>query len=70
MKGMDINMQEKISKCMEEYKISFRELSGKLKLDNHTLTRKVTGATDWTFAEMMILAELFHIEDPQSFFYD
>lgn len=63
-------MREKINKCMEEYKISFRELAGKLKLDNHTLTRKVTGATDWTFAEIMILAELFHIEDPQSFFYD
>jgi plasmid maintenance system antidote protein VapI len=55
---------------MEEYKINFRELAGKLKLDNHTLTRKITGATDWTFAEIMILAELFHIEDPQSFFYD
>ncbi|MDF2905592.1 MAG: helix-turn-helix transcriptional regulator [Herbinix sp.] len=62
-------MQERISKLMEEYKISFSELAIKLKLSNHTLTKKVTGALDWTFSEIMILSELFHIEDPQSFFY-
>lgn len=63
-------MQEKITILMEEYKISFSELAVKLKLSNHTLTKKFTGALDWTFSEIMILSELFHIENPQSFFYD
>lgn len=62
-------MQEKINKLMEEYNIGYRELAMKLNVSNHTLTRKVTGATDWTFAEIMVLAGLFHIEDPQNFFY-
>jgi len=63
-------MQEKINKLMIEYKISFRELAQKLKVSNQTLTRKVKGTTEWTYAEIVSLTELFHIEDPQSFFYD
>ena len=63
-------MQEKMNKLMIEYKISFRELAQKLKVSNQTLTRKVKGTTEWTYAEIVILTELFHIEDPQSFFYD
>ena len=63
-------MQEKMNKFMIEYKIGFRELAQKLKVSNQTLTRKVKGTTEWTYAEIVILTELFHIEDPQTFFYD
>ncbi|MHB8127428.1 MAG: helix-turn-helix domain-containing protein [Mobilitalea sp.] len=63
-------MQEKFNKLMIEYNISFRELAQKLKVSNQTLTRKVKGTTEWTYAEIVILTELFHIENPQSFFYD
>jgi plasmid maintenance system antidote protein VapI len=63
-------MQEKLKKCMEENQIDFGELAARLAVDKHTLTRKLNGTTDWTFSEIMKLAELFHIEDPQSFFYD
>jgi len=63
-------MQEKINKLMNEYNISFRELADKLKVSNKTLTRKINGSTDWTYAEIIILTELFKIEDPQSYFFD
>ncbi len=63
-------MQEKLSLLMEEYSITFAELATKLNLSNHTLTKKFTGTLDWTFSEIIILSELFHIENPQSFFYD
>jgi plasmid maintenance system antidote protein VapI len=63
-------MQEKINKLLNEYKISYPELARKLNVSNHTLTRKVNGSTEWTYSDIMILAKLFHIEDPQSFFYD
>lgn len=63
-------MQQKINILMNEYNISFRELAQKLNVSNQTLTRKINGSTDWTYAEMIIVAELFHIEDPQSFFFD
>lgn len=63
-------MQEKINKLMEEYNIDFGELAKKLKVSKQTLTRKVKGSTDWTYAEMMILSQLFNIEDPEKFFFD
>jgi Trp operon repressor len=63
-------MQEKINKLLIEYKISFRDLAQKLNVSNHTLTRKVNGSTEWTYSEIMLLTQIFHIEDPQSFFYD
>jgi len=63
-------MQTKINVLMEEYHISFKELAAKLNVSNHTLTRKVNGSTDWTYTEITILTELFHIEDPQGFFFD
>lgn len=63
-------MQEKLTLLMEEYMISFSELAIKLNISNHTLTKKFTKALDWTFSEMLILSELFHIKDPHSFFYD
>jgi hypothetical protein len=70
MQWKGVFMQEKMTMLMEEYKISFSELAVKLKLSNHTLTKKFTGALDWTFPEIIVLSELFHIKDPQSFFYD
>ena len=63
-------MQEKINKLMEEYNIDFGELAKKLKVSKQTLTRKVKGSTDWTYAEMMILSQLFNIEDPEKLFFD
>lgn len=61
--------KDKITKLMKEYNIPFKALSAKLNISNHTLTRKVNGSTDWTYSEIMLLTELFHIEDPQSFFF-
>ena len=63
-------MQQKINILLNEYNISFRELAQKLNVSNQTLTRKINGSTDWTYAEIIIVAELFHIEDPQSFFFE
>ena len=63
-------MQQKINILLNEYNISFRELAQKLNVSNQTLTRKIKGSTDWTYAEIIIIAELFHIEDPQSFFFE
>jgi len=63
-------MKEKINKLLIENNISFRELAQKMSVSNHTLTRKMNGSTEWTYSEMMLLTQIFHIEDPQSFFYD
>lgn len=63
-------MQQKINQLMKDQKISFNELAAKLNVNNQTITRKLNGSTDWTYAEIMILTELFHIEDPQSFFFE
>lgn len=61
---------EKMKQLLNENKISFRELAQKLSVSNQTLTRKMSGTTEWTFPEITILTELFHIEDPQNFFYN
>ncbi len=63
-------MQQTINQLMKEQKISFNELAVKLNVNNQTITRKLNGSTDWTYAEIMILTELFHIKDPQSFFFE
>jgi plasmid maintenance system antidote protein VapI len=63
-------MQEKINKLLIDYQISFQELAKRLNVSNHTLTRKVNGSTEWTYSEIIKMTEIFHIEDPQSFFYD
>lgn len=63
-------MQEKIKVLMEQYDISFGTLAEKVNVSKQTLTKKVNGTMDWTYEEMMILTQLFHIEDPQSFFFD
>lgn len=62
--------QQKIVQLMTEQNISFKEIAAKLKVSNQTITRKINGTTDWTYSEIMILTELFHIKDPKSFFYD
>ena len=62
-------MQEKITKLLEEYKISFGELAEELGISKQTLTKKVTGNMDWTYPEMTELMEIFHIVDPQEFFF-
>lgn len=62
-------MQEKITKLLEEYKISFGELAEALGISKQTLTKKVTGNMDWTYPEMAKLMEIFHIVDPQEFFF-
>lgn len=63
-------MQEKITKLLEEYKISFGELAEELGISKQTLTKKVTGNMDWTYPEMTKLMEIFHIVDPQEFFFE
>ena len=59
-----------MSKFMEEFLIALEELAEKLSISKQTLTRKINGKTDWTYPEIIILTELFHIEDPESFFFD
>lgn len=63
-------MQQKIVQLMTDQNISFKELAAKLKVNNQTITRKINGTTDWTYSEIMILSELFGIQDPGNFFYD
>ncbi len=55
---------------MEDYQITFGEMADKLKLSKQTLTRKMNGSTDWTYQEIVVLSELFHIQDPVNFFYN
>ena len=62
-------MQEKINRLMEAQNVTFEELSTKLGIGKQTLTRKINGTTDWTYPEMMLLAQIFNIEDPESFFF-
>lgn len=62
-------MQEKITKLLDEYKISFGELAEALGISKQTLTKKVTGNMDWTYPEMTKLIEIFQIVDPQEFFF-
>ena len=62
-------MKENINDLMTKNHIEFAELAEKLSISKQTLTRKLNGKTDWTYQEMMILSELFHIEDPAEFFY-
>lgn len=65
----DYNLQEKITKLLEEYKISFGELAQILGISKQTLTKKIIGTMDFTYPEMTKLIDLFHIDDPQEFFF-
>lgn len=62
-------MQEKFNKLMEEYYITFGELATRLGVSKQTLTRKMIGTTEWTYPEIMLLCQIFNIEDPSNFFY-
>ena len=62
-------MQEKLKKLMEEYYVTFEELAIRLGVSKQTLTRKMKGMTDWTYPEMMLLAQIFNIEDVEGFFF-
>lgn len=63
-------MQEKLNQLMDEYYVTFGELATRLGVSKQTLTRKFRGTTDWTYSEMMLLAQIFNISDPQAFFFD
>lgn len=62
-------MQEKINKLMEEYYVTFEELATRLGVSKQTLTRKMKGTTDWTYSEMMLLAQVFNIKNIEEFFF-
>ena len=62
-------MQERINKLMEEYYVTFGELATRLGISKQTLTRKIRGMTDWTYPEMMLMAQIFNIKDIETFFF-
>ncbi|MGL4343762.1 MAG: hypothetical protein ACRCTE_01055 [Cellulosilyticaceae bacterium] len=59
----------RLQELMTLHEINFDTLSRELNVGKRTLTRKFKGETDWTYQEMMILAELFEIEDVEAFFF-
>ncbi|MEF9958723.1 MAG: helix-turn-helix transcriptional regulator [Niameybacter sp.] len=63
-------MHDKINELMKEYYVTFEELAVRLGVSKQTLTRKFKGTTDWTYPEMMLLAQIFNIQDPQTFFFE
>lgn len=63
-------MQEKLNQLMEEYYITFGELATRLGISKQTLTRKLRGLTDWTYPEIMLLTQIFNIENPENFFFE
>lgn len=63
-------MQDKLNQLMTEYYVTFEELSIRLGVSKQTLTRKMKGLTDWTYAEMMLLVQIFNIQDPEAFFFE
>ena len=62
-------MQEKINQLMTEFYITFEELATRLGVSKQTLTRKLRGTTDFTYPEMMLLTQIFNIENPEEFFF-
>ncbi len=54
---------------MKEYYVEFGELATRLGISKQTLTRKLKGTTDWTYPEMMLLAQIFNIQDIEGFFF-
>lgn len=63
-------MQAKINQLMEEYYVNFGDLATRLGVSKQTLTRKLKGTTDWTYPEIMLLTQIFNIEDPEKFFFE
>lgn len=62
-------MQEKINQLMQEYYVTFDELAIRLGISKQTLTRKMKGTTDWTYPEMMLIAQIFNLSDIEAFFF-
>lgn len=62
-------MQEKLYKLMEQQNITFGELAKTLGVSKQTLTRKFKGSTEWTYPEMMTLAQVLKIEEVGAFFF-
>lgn len=62
-------MHEKLTQLMNEYYVTFEELSVRLGVNKRTLTHKMNGSMDWTYEEMMLLVQMFNIHDPEQFFY-
>lgn len=63
-------MQAKLNQLMTEYYVTFEELSIRLGVSKQTLTRKMKGLTDWTYTEMMLLVQIFNIQNPEAFFFE
>jgi len=63
-------MEEKLNKLMMEYYVPFEELVTRLGVSKQTLTRKMKGTTDWTYPEIILLAQIFNIEDIDGFFFE
>lgn len=63
-------MEHKINELMASYYITFGELAVRLGVSKQTLTRKLKGQTEWTYKEMMLLAQIFNIEDVENFFFE
>nr|WP_302598655.1 helix-turn-helix transcriptional regulator [uncultured Cellulosilyticum sp.] len=62
-------IEQKLNELMKEYYVTFGELATRLGVSKQTLTRKMKGATDWTYPEMMLLAQIFNIQDIPEFFF-
>ena len=62
-------IEQKLNELMKEYYVTFGELATRLGVSTQTLTRKMKGATDWTYPEMMLLAQIFNIQDIPEFFF-
>ena len=63
-------MQDKLNELMQAFYVPFDELAIRLGVSKRTLTRKMKGETEWTYKEMMLLAQIFNIEDPATFFFE
>lgn len=66
---MATGIEQKLNKLMAEYYVTFGELATRLGVSKQTLTRKMRGTTEWTYDEMMLLAQIFNIQDIPEFFY-
>ncbi len=62
-------MEERINELMKQYYVSFDELAVRLGVSKQTLTRKLKRQTEWTYPEMMLLVQIFNIQDPAEFFF-
>ena len=62
-------MEERINELMKQYYVSFDELAVRLGVSKQTLTRKLKRQTEWTYPEMMLLVQIFIIQDPAEFFF-